>query len=467
MERTLLTIGFDLPGRSESTHEFSTTQSLLDADIILFQPDLSGYRLDSNHPYFQGKRSFDEHSSFEVKEDSQRWKVELSTALEAGKTIFVFFREFEEIYVRTGNQNIAGTGRNARITNIVDKYDNYRFLPLPLPTMVPKKGRGIVFAGHSVFSTLWNEFKDSMEYESYLDSKVLEPLFLTKTGAKPVGGLFKVGRGHIVLLPPITYDEDKFTKQNAKTKESLWTKQALIFGSRLFQIFVDIDKALRRGAESTPPPDWANDSAYQLKQESHIRTDIAKKSAMIEKLMEEKTGLLTRLENEGALRDLLYEKGKPLEIAIISALEVLGYKAEHYNDGNLEMDQVILSPEGERFIGEAEGKDTAAVNIDKFRQLTSNIQEDLEREEIGSPAIGILFGNGYRMTKPSDRAEQFTDKCLNTANSSNCILVRTSDLFPVAKYVRESNDTSFAKACRAAIRSSIGKIVSFPSIPTP
>ena len=130
MERTLLTIGFNLPGHSESFHEFSTEQSLLDADIILFQPDLSGYRLDTNSPYFQGKRSFDEHSSFEVREDSQRWKVELSTALEAGKTIFVFFREFENVYVRTGNRNVNGTGRNARITNIVDQYDNYRFLPL-------------------------------------------------------------------------------------------------------------------------------------------------------------------------------------------------------------------------------------------------------------------------------------------------------------------------------------------------
>jgi hypothetical protein len=91
------------------------------------------------------------------------------------------------------------------------------------------------------------------------------------------------------------------------------------------------------------------------------------------------------------LRDLLFEKGKLLENAISVALETLEYKAENYNDGNLELDHVITSPEGDRFIGEAEGKDTSAVNIDKFRQLAVNIHEDLQREEIENPAIGILL----------------------------------------------------------------------------
>ena len=63
-------------------------------------------------------------------------------------------------------------------------------------------------------------------------------------------------------------------------------------------------------------------------------------------------------------------------------MEILGYKAENYNDGNLELDHIVTSPEGDRFIGEAEGKDTSAINIDKFRQLAVNIQEDLQRDEV-------------------------------------------------------------------------------------
>ncbi len=193
--------------------------------------------------------------------------------------------------------------------------------------------------------------------------------------------------------------------------------------------------------------------------------EIEKKTKEIEKLILQKNELLARADQEIRLRDLLFEKGKILENAISTALEILGYKAEHFNDGNLELDHVITSPEGDRFIGEAEGKDTSAINIDKFRQLAVNIQEDLQRDEVENPATGILFGNGFRLKKPSERAEQFTTKCINTAKTSNCVLVRTADFFQVAKYVKESKSETFAKSCRDAIKNSIGKIVDFPALP--
>ena len=51
------------------------------------------------------------------------------------------------------------------------------------------------------------------------------------------------------------------------------------------------------------------------------------------------------LEEERRLKDLLFEQGKPLENAVIKALKIIGYKAENYDDGVLEMDQIIISPE--------------------------------------------------------------------------------------------------------------------------
>jgi hypothetical protein len=229
---------------------------------------------------------------------------------------------------------------------------------------------------------------------------------------------------------------------------------------------VAIDKTLQTGGDRTPPPDWTADDCYQLAEEGRLKKEIGAKNKQIDALILKKNEMLTELDRESRLRDLLFEKGKNLENAIILGLETLGYKAENYCEGLLEFDQVILSPDGERFIGEAEGKDTSAVNIDKFRQLASNIQEDLQRDEVEGPAIGILFGNGFRLTKPSIRAEQFTEKCINTAKSSNCILVRTPDLFRVAKYVQETEDASFAESCRSAIRNGVGEIVDFPANPT-
>lgn len=456
--KKIITIGFDIPGYAENYKPYNSSQSLLDADIVIFEPDFSDY---SYYENYQGKPSYDENESFRLKEDTRHWHTEISTALQDGKTVFVFMRKYEEVFVHTGQKQYSGTGRSTRVTNIVAPYNNYEFLPVDIPSLIPKEGTELKFNNNTVFSIFWNEFNKQIKYESYIDGKIELPLFFTKTGNKPVGGLFRVGRGNLVLLPPIRYPE-KFTKY--EKKEVYWTDEAVKFGNRLIQVLIDIDNALRGAIETTPPPDWLKQKEYRIKSETELKKKIDNVSKKVEKLIAEKNTLLNTLQREVSLRNLLFEKGKPLENAILDALEILEYKTEQYDDGNLEIDQVIVSPEDERFIGEAEGKDNSAINIDKFRQLESNIQEDLQRDDVSDPSIGILFGNGYRLTAPQQREEQFTEKCIKNAERLNAILVKTSDLFEVVRYIKENNDKKFAKECRKVISESRGKIVKFPEI---
>lgn len=455
--KKIITIGFYIPGYDDHYQPYSSYQSLLDADIILFEPDFSHYNY---YDAYQGKPCYS-GNSFQLKEDTRHWHAEISTALQDGKTVFVFMGRYEEVFVETGEKQYSGTGRSARVTNIVSSYDNYQFLPVDIPSLIPKEGSEIKFSNHPIFTTFWTEFRDYLKFESYIDGKIDAPLFFTKTGNKPIGGLFRLGKGNLVLLPPIRYP-DKFTKH--EKKKAYWTEKAIEFGHRLIQTLVDIDSALRGATETTPPPEWAGKKQYQLQAETKLKKKIENVSTKIEKLISDKTALLASLQGESLLRNLLFEKGKPLENAVIDGLGILGYKAENYDDGSLEIDEVIVSPEGDRFIGETEGKDKAALNIEKFRQLESNIQEDLQREEVTEPAIGILFGNGSRLTDAEQRKEQFTDKCIKNAERLNSILVRTSDLFKVVKYIKENNDKSFAKECRRAILQSKGKIVKFPEV---
>jgi len=468
MEKRIICIGYEMPGHPDLFHRYSSNQSLLDADIIVFQPDIGGYPLDhdTGSPYFQGKRCLSKDSSFNLKEHTSHWKKELSTALEHGKTIFVFFSEFEEVFVHTGKNTVSGTGRNAKVTNIVESFNNYTFFPAKLPPIIPKSGNGITFTGNTTFSTFFEEFKDDLVYKSYLNEKLPEAFFLTRTGEKTIGSLFKIGRGNLVLLPPISYDDTVFLKKNTNG-QSLWTTEAIKFGKRLVKHLVEIDKVLRKSGERTPPPGWVSADEFKLLEEQTLSTRIEEITAKIDNLLTEKNQLLIELNEAVKLKDLVFEKGKNLENAIIYSLTILGYKAENYSDGTLELDQIIVSPEGDRFIGEAEGKDTTAINIDKFRQLSLNIHEDAQREEIEEPAIGILFGNGFRLLEPAKREEQFTTKCITVAKTSNCILIRTINLFEISKYVLESKDTVFAKNCRDAIKNSIGKIVDFPKVPIP
>lgn len=160
----------------------------------------------------------------------------------------------------------------------------------------------------------------------------------------------------------------------------------------------------------------------------------------------------------------MYEKGKPLEFAILDALKILGFSVTQYEDADSEFDAVFESKEG-RLIGEVEGKDNKAINIDKLRQLALNIHEDLQRDEVSEPAKSVLFGNAYRLLQLDERPNPFTDKCISAASVSSTALVFTPDLFNVAKYLRDNKDAKFAIGCRKAILKSVGRVI-FPEIPT-
>ena len=165
------------------------------------------------------------------------------------------------------------------------------------------------------------------------------------------------------------------------------------------------------------------------------------------------------------LKNLLFEKGKPLERSILLALRLLGFKAEAFRAGDSEFDVVFIAPDGRRLLGEAEGRDDKPISIDKLDQLDRNIREDFQRPEIAEYAKGVLFGNASRFTRPGERGPFFTEKCLAGAQRSGVALVRTIDLFQVARYLQEHDDPDFALECRKSILETTGKIVAFPAAP--
>lgn len=460
MSKKIITVGFEIPGHSELFNYYTSEQSLLDADLIVFEPTFY-YEHGSS---YQGKTCYTDDSSFRLKEDTNHWRNELITALENGKTVFVFFKKFEEFFVQTGQKQYSGTGRNQRTTNFVAGSHNYNFFPISIPKIIAKSGNEIIYEGNPIFATFWTEFGKYLKYESYFDERTEHSIFLTKTGEKTVGSLYKVGKGNLVLLPPLKYSEEDFIQKN-KNGINSWNQNGVKFGSRLVKSLVDIDKVLRSQGDKTPPPDWSQLSEYEIPQIKKIQKEITNIDNKIDSLKSKKSHMLEKISNEESLKNLLYEKGTALEKSIIEGLQLLGYRAENYNDGESEFDQIIISPEGVRFVGEAEGKDNSAINIDKFRQLESNIQEDFQKNEVSEPAIGILFGNAFRLTDPNKRSDYFTEKCLKNAKRLNSILIKTPDLFRVANYVKASKNATFARKCRESILSSLGTIVIFPEIP--
>lgn len=465
MSKQIITIGYEIPGRLEDLVNFNSKTSLMDADIVLFFPEFWFYDCDNN---YCGKTCYSESGSFQLKEDMRHWKKELDSFLKSGKTVFLFLAKKEEYYLHTGQKYYSGSGKSRVTTNDVDLHNNYEFLPIDIGDITSANGKQINFIGNPIFSLLYNKFKNNLTYQTYIE-KPREgiPVFTGKDKTKILGAIYKIGSGHLITLPVLTFNEKDFTEVKKDEKgedQEYWNKKGMQFGNHFVDCLLEIESKLTEGSKKTPTPAWVSQKQFSGEKEKKLYDSINKNSAKIIKIEEKNEKLKVELEKELELKDLLYEQGKPLEAAVITALKILGFQAENYDDGDLEIDQVITSPEKRRYIGECEGKDSKDIDITKLRQLLDSLNEDFARDEIQEKAFGILFGNPERLKDPNERKLGFTTKCKTGAKREKVALVRTVDLFVVAKYLTENDNEEFKKACREAIHSCLGEIVKFPDI---
>lgn len=460
---TILTVGYEIPGHSDCYLNFKSDRSLMDADIVVFQPTLKDFHQST---YYMGKRRISDDDSPEAVEHCKRWRQEISEALKAGKTVIVFLDTDEEVYVHMGKKEYSGTGRNSRVTHFVDSLNSYRSLPFDLGTVIPKGGTEIrVVTDLKQVAPYWTAFGSVSPYKVYLKDPRHTAILSAKAPEAIVGLIIKSGKGTALLVPPIEYDRDSFISE--KKGKQYWNKQALAFGARLVNALVELDRAFRAEGQTTPAPEWVQETSFSIQSERTLEDSVLKKDQEIERLRAERDAIKAKAVEAGGLRDLLFETGKPLEKAILRALQAMGFKAEPFKADGSEFDAVFSAEEG-RFIGEAEGKNDRAISIEKLDQLERNIREDFSRQEDGKGtyAKGVLFGNAYRLRAPAERTEFFTAKCLAAAVRGKVALVRTTDLFFIARYLENKTNPGYAAQCRKAILAADGTVVAFPEPPT-
>ncbi len=466
MPKKILTVGFELAVDDVEPTGFSDKTSLLDWDIVLLRPDIS--HITSHDPFntqYMGKLSLTDKKSFELKEACAHWRREINQAVDAGKLVIVFLSQPEEVFVKTGKISTSGTGRNARTTHHVEPMNNYNAVSVRARwTKTVGTAMSLHPSARDLLASYWQKFGSRSQYNAVWADDVGGVCITTQHGQKPVGIYVpgKTSAGALLLLPDLDFHNPDFLNDDDDS-DDYWSEAAEQFGTSLISEVVSLAKAIASDGEKTPQPEWASAEEFALAPEIELRQQLLQAETELEKAQRVKDDLSNRLEGAGQLRALLFEKGKPLEAAIITALRVMGFEAEPYENGKSEFDAVFESAEG-RLLGEAEGKDNKAVNIEKLRQLSTNLHEDLQREEVNQPAKGILFGNGYRLTKPIERETQFTDKCITSATSMSYGLVSTDQLYAAAQYLSGNSDDEFARRCRLAMIE-ISGIVKFPNVP--
>ncbi|WP_316753947.1 hypothetical protein [Pedobacter gandavensis] len=460
-------IGFHIPSNNDNYIRLDSLNSLSETDIAILCPDFDNtnysiYEGYSERGEYEGKRLYNKDSSAKILDHTKHWKTEILHFLENGGTLFILLSKKEDFYIYTGTKSVSGTGRNQKTTNHVTPYSNYNYLPFSSFEFHSASGK-TVYPNSNLVSDLYKNCKDYFSFETYIKSdRITNSAFTTKNKDRTLGASLKIKNGFVIFLPILDFNSPKLTKYNEKTDKTTWSTEGLKLGKIFLNSLVQMDKVVRQEQDKTPKPNWLNDASFALKVSTITEAKINKIKEEVLKKQKEIAKLEHLLEEQESLKDLLFETGKLLEKAVIKALTILGYQAENYDDGELELDQIILSPEGQRFIGECEGKDSKDIDVSKFRQLLDGLNADFEKEIVQERASGLLIGNPQRLLPPNERSLSFTQKCQTGAKRELIGLIKTEDLFNICRYILETNDMDFAKDCRQCITDQLGGIVRFP-----
>ena len=463
-KKNIVSVGMELPGADVKNISLRSKISLLDYDVIIVDPAIHSFYGYSYEDY-KGKPCLDDTNSFRLKEHIEHWRREILEAVKAGKNVFLFLNEKEEVFVATGKETYSGTGRNRQTTRHVHLACNYQILPGEIITTI-SNGSSMVLAGNdSELVAYWNELGHLSEFRVLLDGDGVKPTINTKKGAKIVGAKlrYKNADGNLFLMPYISFEDDKYTYENDEDGKTYWSEDACILGKKIVSSICSLDKYIKASGTVSVAPEWISQDKYLLPKEEEIRKKLIAVENKIEKLQHQKENHEQDIADESVLKGLIFETGKPLEAAVHLALETIGFSVTHYEDSESEFDVIFESKEG-RLLGEVEGKDNKAINIDKLRQLEMNILEDFSRDEVSEMAKGALIGNAFRLQEPSERSDFFTDKCITAATRSGTALISTTDLFRVSRYLNGKSDKRFSTTCRKAILDAVGQ-VEFPEIP--
>jgi hypothetical protein len=459
--KKIISIGFELASEAVQHEGLDSGISLLDWDVILYKPNFLNKYCYSSDKY-RGKPTLDDEESHKFKQYCAHWYREIYDAVNNGKLVIVFLSELEEVYIATGEKTYSGTGRNRQATRIVTLANNYSSIPIALnPVATKGKLVKLLPKGTEHLSSYWKDFSHLSFFNVVISGEKIKPILQTNTGGKVVGAEYHNpgGNGSLILLPNLDFYSDEYFIEN-EDGEHEWSQEADEFSEKLVKAIISIDKAIHSSGVQTAEPGWALVDEYKLSNEITITKKVNEIEVEIKESLLAKSLLEKQLAELGRTRSLLYEKGKPLEHVILDALRLMGFTASPFENADSEFDAVFVTEEG-RLIGEVEGKDNKAINVEKLRQLSMNIHEDLAMEHVSEPAKGVLFGNAYRLTPPLERECAFTAKCISAAEQSSTALVSTVELFKVVHSLLESPDPEYAKVCRFALLNTSGLVI-FP-----
>ncbi len=238
----IATVNCQLPSIEDNIH-YDSGQSLLDYDIVLFDPCFPCF--DRVH-FSSGGSCISIEGAKAIMQSLAHWRKEIMEALKVGKTIYFLLNRYQADWVATGTTSPRKGETNYSTAQI----NNYSVLPAEVSV---RNAKGKRFKAQDAnFKQIYDALKDFVEYQVVITSKVSKQTFIA-SGDNVVGAWIKLQDhlGHLVLLP--YFDLSEMTE--IANDVEVWTDDALRVSNILVSQMLAIDSALNDRAKSTPKPD--------------------------------------------------------------------------------------------------------------------------------------------------------------------------------------------------------------------
>ncbi|MER5417814.1 hypothetical protein [Streptomyces virginiae] len=469
MTARILTLDAYLDAPNVTHGAFRDPATIFEYDVVFWDPanTLRTYQYALGNSYFKGEPRISDHETLSILSDVTRRNREFVDFLAMGRTLAIFVSPEQGFYFDTGKREKSGTGRNQKVTTIVDRLDLLKAIPGGFK-VVPAQGRRIG-ARSSAFSALVSGAPDRWWYRAILEDFPGDPLAVVAGTSKCVGSIQRNENGGILLLLPDLqgpdYVDDESEVGDSGGEELSASLDGLVDelgdaqgddlgedqASRELVAWVE---SLRLDVGEPAPP-WLQ--RYKFSEDVEAAAEMARLEEERERVVGAIEDLKGVVEVSDRWKRLLYASGDDLESQVMEAFRLLGFEAE---SGPEDRADILLRLNGRVAVVEVKGLNGSAAEKNAA-QLEKWISEEM-LSGAGKPK-GILVVNAYRQIPPEGRKKPtFPHQMVTFCTPREHCLVSTSQLLSMARKVMD--DPSLAPSIAESLMGATGVLAGWDDV---
>ena len=398
--------------------KFRSSQTILEYDMVIINVNSIYEEYEFSGDY-QGIPSLTHYSSVDMKEDINRRKKEFETYLKAGKAIIVITPYNDKRTIYTGRQDISGTGRNARVTNLIDFIDTPKLCPTEFNT-TKARGRTIEFVNKNA-REVFDKYIGDLVYDSFTDEeKVKNVIAKIPNTDKVVFWYEQVDNGIVVFMPDAYFSQ--YEKSTGSRKEKNFLQD-------LYNYTQTLNQKIKQEI-----PEWLQ--KYQTKEERDVNDKIENINKQIQQLLSRQNKLEKQKEEMEDIKRVFISSGDELEKSVKNIFKELGFNIIKFG-GNEE--DLVCENDGKYFIMEIKGVDGSATEKHTAQTLKWKTNYFINTDIDGK---GVLIINGFKNKELKSRNNIFTKQILKYDEHQNLCLLSTIQLFNILNQFREGKITT-------------------------